>query len=162
MKDVAVSLADRLDRDLKEAMRAGDNRRRDVIRFLRAAITNASFEKRADLTDDEILDVIRYQIKQRRDSIDLFRAGGRDELAAEEEAQIAVLQPYLPAQLDHDELVEIVQRVARELGARSPRDMARLMPAVLAETDGRAEGRVLSELARQELARRSSLPENQS
>jgi uncharacterized protein len=156
MKDTSVSLSDQLNTDLKAAMIAGDYRRRDVIRYLRAAITNAAIEKRSDLSDAEILDVIRYQIKQRRDSIEMFRSGGRDELADEEEAQIAILLPYLPSQLSREELVEIVERVAEELGASSTRDMSRLMPALLAETDGRAEGRILSELARQELARRSA------
>jgi uncharacterized protein len=156
MRNTSVSLSDQLNADLKTAMIAGDNRRRDVIRYLRAAITNAAIEKRSDLSDAEILDVIRYQIKQRRDSIEMFRSGGRDELADEEEAQIAILLPYLPKQLSREELKEMVERVAEELGASSTRDMSRLMPALLAETDGRAEGRILSELARQELERRSA------
>lgn len=151
-----MTLAEQLAADMKAAMVAGDVRRRDVIRFLRAAITNSQIEKRRDLTDDEILAVIRNQIKQRRDSIELFRKGGRDDLATEEEAQIAVLQAYLPAQLDEAELVEIVRRVAEEVDARSPRDMGRLMPALMAATGGRAEGRTLSRLAKDELERRSA------
>ncbi len=151
-----MNLSERLNVDLKEAMRRGDARHRDVIRFLRAAITNASIEKRRDLTDDEIQDVIRQQIKQRRDSIEMFRSGGREELAQEEEAQIAVLQHYLPGQLTHAELVDLVRRVAEDVDARSPRDMSRLMPALIQASGGRAEGRTLSQLAQEELARRSS------
>lgn len=157
-----MNLSEQLNADLREAMKAGDNRRRDVIRYLRAAISNASIEKRSELSDGEILDLIRYQIKQRRDSIELFRAGGRDELADEEQAQIEILLPYLPAQLDRDELVEIVYRVASEVHATGPRDMAKLMPALIAETRGRAEGRVLSQLASQELARRASIADSET
>lgn len=153
---VPMSLNDQLTSDLKAAMVAGDTRRRDVIRFLRAAIANARIEKRSDLNDDEIQDIIRHQIKQRRDSIELFRRGGRDELADEEEAQIAVLQPYLPQQLGIDDLRAIVRDEAEKLGAVSSRDMGRLMPAIIARADGRAEGRLLSQLAREELERRAS------
>jgi uncharacterized protein len=154
-ESVLTSLSEQLTIDLKQAMLDKDTRRRDVIRYLRAAITNAEIEKRAPLTDDEIQAVVRNQIKQRRDSIEMFRKGGRPELAEEEEAQIAILQTYLPAQLDPAQLEAIVRRVADELDVQSPRDMSRLMPALLQATEGRAEGRVLSQLARQELERRS-------
>lgn len=141
---------------MKSAMRSGDNRRRDVIRYLRAAVKNAAIEKRAELEDAEVENVIRTQVKQRRDSIDLFRKGGRDELADEEEQQIAILLEYLPAQLGHDELVELVRKTADEMNVSSAKDMARLMPALVEAAAGRAEGRTLSQLAREELARRAA------
>ena len=150
-----MSLAERLDQDMKAAMRSGDTRRRDVIRYLRASITNAAIEKRSQLDDAEIQAVIRTQIKQRRDSIDLFRTGGRDQLADEEEAQIAILQEFLPPQLTHEELVALVKQTADELGVREQRDMSRLMPALVSAAAGRAEGRTLSALAMDELVRRS-------
>lgn len=151
-----MSLIDRLNEDMKVAMRAGDNRRRDVIRYLRSAINNAAIEKRGDLTDAEIEGVIRTQVKQRRDSIEMFRKGDRDELAEEEEAQIAILLDYLPAQLGHDELVELVRKTAAELQVSSAKDMSRLMPALVEAAAGRAEGRTLSQLAKQEVDRRSA------
>jgi uncharacterized protein YqeY len=141
---------------MKAAMRSGDNRRRDVIRYLRAALTNASIEKRGDLEDAEVENIIRTQVKQRRDSIEMFRSGGRDELAEEEEAQIAILLEYLPQQLSHEELVELVRRTADELNVSTARDMSRLMPALVEAAAGRAEGRTLSQLAKDELARRSA------
>lgn len=141
---------------MKSAMRSGDNRRRDVIRYLRAAITNAAIEKRRDLDDAEVENVIRAQVKQRRDSIDLFRQGGREELAIEEEEQIAILLEYLPTPLSHDDLVELVRQKADELNVSSPKDMSRLMPALVEAVAGRAEGRTLSQLAKDELARRST------
>jgi uncharacterized protein YqeY len=137
-------------------MRAGDTRKRDVIRFLRSAVGNAEIERRRPLTDEEVTSVIRTQIKQRRDAIALFRKGGRDDLADEEEAQVAILQAYLPEQLGEDELRQIVARVADETGANSPRDMGKLMTALRGEPGGRAEGATLSALARDELARRSA------
>ncbi|HEX5167448.1 MAG TPA: GatB/YqeY domain-containing protein [Thermomicrobiales bacterium] len=151
-----MALTERLTEDMKSAMRSGDNRRRDVIRYLRAAITNAAIEKRTDLDDSEIEQVIRTQVKQRRDSIEMFRNGGRDELADEEEAQVAILLEYLPAQLGHDELVELVRTTAESLGVSTQRDMSRLMPALVEAAGGRAEGRTLSQLAKEELARRSA------
>lgn len=151
-----MSLTERLNEDMKSAMRTGDNRRRDVIRYLRAAITNAAIEKRGDLDDSEVENVIRTQVKQRRDSIDLFRKGGRAELADEEEAQVSILLEYLPAQLGHDELVELVRKTAEELNVASAKDMSRLMPALVEAAAGRAEGRTLSQLAREELARRTA------
>lgn len=151
-----MPLAERLSNDLKDAMRAGDARRRDVIRFLSAALQNAAIERRRELSDAEIEDIIRRQIKQRRESIELFRRGKRDDLADEEEAQIALLEPYLPAQMSDDELRAIVARVAAELGASALRDMGKLMPALQAATAGRADGRRLSEAARAELARRAA------
>ncbi len=151
-----LSLTERLNEDMKSAMRAGDNRRRDVIRYLKAAVTNAAIEKRGDLDDAEVEGIIRSQVKQRRDSIDLFRKGGREELATEEEAQIEILLQYLPAQLTHDELVEMVRRTADELNVSTPKDMSRLMPALVEAAAGRAESRTLSQLAKDELARRAS------
>jgi uncharacterized protein YqeY len=86
----------------------------------------------------------------------MFRSGGRDELAEEEEAQIAILLEYLPQQLSHEELVELVRRTADELNVSTARDMSRLMPALVEAAAGRAEGRTLSQLAKDELARRSA------
>ncbi|MEX1157365.1 MAG: GatB/YqeY domain-containing protein [Thermomicrobiales bacterium] len=149
-------LAERLNQDMQAAMRSGDTRRRDVIRYLRAAIKNAAIEKRGELDDTEIDEVIRFQVKQRRDSIDLFRSGGREELAAEEEQQVAILLDYLPAQLGHDELVELVRQKVDELNVQSAKDMSRLMPALIEAAGGRAEGRTLSQLAKDEVARRAS------
>ena len=151
-----MSLAEQLVSDLRAAMIAGDTARRDVIRFLRASITNAEIELHRALTDEEILGVIRGQIKQRRDSIELFRKGGREDLAESETAQIGILQDYLPSQMDEASAREIVARVASELGVHGPRDMGRLMPELMKATAGRVEGRTLSMLAREELDRRSA------
>ena len=141
-------------------MRDGDTRRRDVIRYLRSVIKNVEIERRRELSDDEILGVIRAQLKQRRESIDIFAKAQRADLVANEEAQIAVLEPYLPAQLDDNELRALVSRVADELNVSAPRDMGRLMPALLDVAAGRVDGRRLSEAARSEIAARATPAES--
>jgi len=151
-----MSLAEQLVSDLRDAMKSGDTQRRDVIRFLRSSITNAEIEKHSALTDEEIEAVIRGQIKQRQDSIEMFRKGGRNDLADNEEAQVAVLQSYLPAQMSDDEAQELVRRVVDEVGVTSPKEMGKLMPALMQAAAGRVEGRTLSTLARAELERRST------
>ena len=147
-----TDLAGRLLDDLKAAMRSGDATRRDVLRFLRADVHNVEIERGHPLADDEVLAVIRRQIKQRRDSIEQFARGGRQDLVDSEERQISVLQTYLPAEMSRPELLEIARAVAAEVGARGPADMGRLMPALRARVGTRAEGRTVAEVAREVLA----------
>lgn len=171
------SLDQQLTTDLKESMRAGDTARRDVIRFLRAALKNAqiarvqvpddladddtagaevarSADRDRPLTDDEELVVLRRQIKQRQDSIEQFRHAGRDDLVGREEAQLAILQAYLPAGLGPDEIDALVRAVVTETGASGPGDMKLVMPALLARVAGRADSRALSDAAKRVLAAR--------
>lgn len=151
--------AERLTEDLRSAMRAGDTTRRDVIRYLRAAIKNREIDMRRELDEDEIVEVIQTQIKQRRDSIDAYRSGGRDDLADTEAVELVILEEYLPADqkpLSEDELRRIVASKAEELGLAGPADMRVLMPALIDETQGRADNRLLSQLASAELQRRAS------
>lgn len=142
---------------MKNAMRHGDTERRDVIRFLRSALGNREIELRRPLTDDEAIAVIQTQIKQRSDAAELFRQGQREDLAVTEERQIAILNDYLPEQMSEDELVEMVRAAAGELGVSGPSDMGKLMPRLIDDVQGRADGRTLSRLAREELARRAGV-----
>lgn len=167
----------RLTNDLKEAMRAGDTARRDVIRFLRAAFQNAQIarvqvpddlaEDAADgaevarsadrdrpLTDEEELAVLRRQIKQRQDSIEQFARAGRPDLVGREEAQLAIIRAYLPAGLSAEEIDALVRAVVAETGATGPSDMKLVMPALIARADGRADSRALSDAAKRALAAR--------
>lgn len=140
-------------------MRAGDTRRRDVIRYLQAAMKNRQIEVQHELHDDEVLEVIQNQIKQRRDSIEAYRSGGREDLAADEAAELEILEGYLPSDqkpLTEDELRNIVAAKADELDVSGPADMRVLMPALIAETEGRADNRLVSRLATAELQRRAS------
>ncbi|GBD16665.1 hypothetical protein HRbin26_01568 [bacterium HR26] len=146
------TLAQRLLDDLQQAVRAGDVTRRETLRFLRADIKNVEIERGRPLTDDEIVEVIRRQIRLRRDAIEQFAQGSRQDLVEREQAQIAVLQEYLPPQLSDEELLRLAREVAREVEASGPRDMGRVMPVLRERVGSRAEGRAIAEAARQALA----------
>lgn len=139
---------------MKTAMRSGDTQRRDVLRYLRSVLKNKEIELRRPLSDEEVVVVIQTQIKQRSDAAELFRQGKREDLAVNEEQQIVVLNDYLPEQMSEDELVQIVRAAAEDLGVGGPADMSKLMPRLMRDVQGRADGRTLSRLAREELARR--------
>lgn len=148
------TLSQQVMEDLKSAMRSGDTERRDVIRYLRSALGNKAIELQRELTDEDVLTVIRTQIKQSSDAAEIFRNADRIDLAEKEESQVAILRGYLPAQMPEDELREMARSIIAELGLSGPGDMKTLMPRLLAETDGRAEGRLVSQVAREELAAR--------
>jgi len=146
------TLAERLLADLQEAVKTGDVTRREVIRFLRAEIKNREIDNGRPLTDEEIIEVIRRQIKMRREAIEQFAQGGRQDLVEREEAQIRVLETYLPQQLSPDELMELARAVIREVGATGSRDMGRVMPVLRERVGPRAEGRAIAEAAQKALA----------
>jgi uncharacterized protein YqeY len=148
-------LASRIPEDLKAAMKAKDTVALAVIRALKTAMTNASIEKGGlgtPLDDTEVTALIRKQIKQRQDSITQFTAAGRAELAATEQAEIAVLEKYLPANLSAEEITAIVEAAIAETGATSKADMGKVMKLAQERTAGRADGKTLS----QEVAKRLS------
>lgn len=140
---------------MKIAMRKGDVERRDVIRYLRSALGNREIELRQELTDDDVLAVIRTQIKQSSDAAEIFRDAGRDDLASKEESQVAILREYLPAQMPEDELTAIVRRQIDDMDLSGPGDMGKLMPRLMDVVGDRAEGRTISKIARQELGNRA-------
>ena len=135
-------------------MRSGDTERRDVVRYLRSVLGNKEIELRRPLSDDEVVVAIQTQIKQRSDAAELFRQANRGDLAMNEERQIAILNDYLPEQLSEDDLVQIVRAAAEDLGVSGAADMSKLMPRLMRDVQGRADGRTLSRLAREELVRR--------
>jgi uncharacterized protein len=150
-----MSLKDQLSNDLREAMRSGDAQRRDVLRGLLTAVSNAEIARvdvkdesagRTELSDDDVLDVVQKQAKQRRDSIDEYRKAGRDDLADREQAEFEILQSYLPAQLSRDEVAAEVRRVIDETGASGPRDKGKVMPVAIGRLKGRADGRTINEV----------------
>jgi len=136
-----MALQERLAADLKEAMRAGDVRRREAIRMARAAIKNAEIAKGGPLSETELLAVIAKEVRQRKESIEEFRKGNRLDLVAKEEEELKVLQLYLPQQMTREEIREAAQRVIAEVGARGPSDIGKVMPRLMAELRGRADGR---------------------
>ena len=147
-----MSLRTQLENDMKAAMRARDNEKRDAIRYVLSAVKNAEIDKRSELTPDEEVKLIRSQVKQRQDSIEQFRSGGREDLAAKEESQVRILEKYLPQQMSDEELNEFVKKGIEETGAEGPQDMGKVMGALTSKTDGRVDGRRLSAAVRDALA----------
>ena len=145
------SLRDTLTADMKQAMRDRDNETRDTIRFLLSAVKSAEIDKREPLTGDEEIALLRSQAKQRRDSIDQFRKGHRDDLADREAAQLAVLERYLPQQMSDEELKRFVQEGIIESGASSPKDMGKVMGLLTRRSEGRVDGGRLSASVRSAL-----------
>jgi uncharacterized protein YqeY len=148
-----MTLQQRIDADLKDAMRAKDATRLGVLRMLKSALSYAAIEKpggKGDLDDAEFIQVVRKQAKQRQDSIESFEKGGRAELAAKEKEELAVLNGYLPEPLSPDELAQIVRETITSLGATSKAQMGAVMKALQAKVSGRADGKTLSqEVSRQ-------------
>ena len=147
-----MSLKDQLTADMKEAMKAKQAERLGTIRQVRSAIKNKEIELRCELDDQAVIAVISTQVKQRRESAQMYRDNERPELADKEEAELAILQEYLPAQLDEAEIRKIVAAVITEVGATSARDMGKVMPVVMSRTKGAADGKLVNQLVRELLA----------
>jgi Uncharacterized conserved protein, COG1610 len=144
-----MSLKEQIDADYKAAMKARDDLKVSVLRLLRSAIHNAEIDKQRALTDDEILGVIQSEVRKRRESIEAFQQGGRQDLVEREQAELAILESYLPKALTHEELEALVRETIREVGALSVRDMGKVMSALMPKVRGRADGREVSNLVRQ-------------
>lgn len=143
-----MSLSERLEAAMRDAMRARDEQRTQTLRMAMAAAHNLKIERRRDLTDDEVVDVLTKQVKQRRESIEMYRAGGREDRAAAEEAEAAILAEYLPEQLGAAEVERLAREAIAETGASSPADLGRVMGRLAPQTRGRADGRMVSEVVR--------------
>jgi uncharacterized protein YqeY len=142
----------RLEDDLKAAMRAGDATTRDAVRYILAAVKNAEIDARGSSQPADIDAALRRLRKQLADAIEQYRAAGRDDLATREAAQLAVLERYLPQELSDEELAALVTEAIAETGATGPKDMGRVMPAAIARAAGRADGRRISAAVKTALA----------
>ena len=147
-----MSLQQRIQTDIVTAMRGGDTLRRDVLRMASSAAYNAEKRNRRPLTEDELLAVLSREVKTRRESVEAFRGGGREDLATKEEAEIAILSEYLPQPLTDSEIGELVHQAIEVTGAASARDMGKVMGWLAPRTRGRADGKRVSELVGQALA----------
>lgn len=149
-----MTLEERLDADLKEAIRAGDNVRKLAIRAVKTSITEAKVagtEQRI-LTDEDVLRILQRQVKQRRDSVSEFTKGNRPDLVTKEEAEIAVLEKYLPRQMNEDEIRLHAQAVIAELGVTDQKGMGQVMKRLTADLRGQADGAVVSRIVRELLS----------
>jgi uncharacterized protein len=147
-----MGLNEQLMDDLKDAMRNRQEVRLSTIRMLRAAVANESIEKRRPLDDGEIVVLVSRQIKQRRESIDAFLQGNRPELAAREQEELEILRSYMPEQLSREQIAEAARAAIQELSARGPGDFGRVMSVLAPRLKGRADGREIAEVVREELA----------
>jgi uncharacterized protein YqeY len=150
-----VNLTERVDSELKTAMRERNAIKLGVLRMLKAALTNATIEKGgadSKLTDAEAAQVIRKQVKQRQDSIESFEKGGRAELAAKEKEELSILQSYLPQAMSTDEISKVVQETITEVGASSKAQMGAVMKALQPKVAGRADGKTLSAEVQRQLS----------
>ena len=139
---------------MKEAMKAKEEgeQRLSVIRLVRGAVRQQEIDGKKELSDEDVLGVISKEVKQRRDSIEDFKKGGRDDLVAEAEAEIAILMGYLPQQLSEDEVRSLVQEAIAVSGATSPKDMGKVMKELMPKVKGRADGKLVNGIVKELLA----------
>lgn len=138
--------------DVKDAMKSKDQLKLNTLRFLQAAVKNREIELRPNpITSDEVMGVIKKLVKQRKESIEQYKAGGRQDLADQEAAELKVLEGYLPAQMGRDQVEKVVTEVIAALGAKSVKDMGPVMKEVIARTAGAADNKTVSELIKSKL-----------
>ncbi len=139
-----TDLKKKLNDDLKQAMRGGDTVRRSVIRLVFAAVQNAEIARQAALEGNDILGIIAREARQREESILAFKQGNRPDLVAQEEAELAILKEYLPQAMTRDEIITVARRIIGEVGAQTARDKGKVMPRLIAELKGKADGREIN------------------
>ncbi|SDB17606.1 hypothetical protein SAMN05660653_00842 [Desulfonatronum thiosulfatophilum] len=147
-----MSLLERIEGDYIVAYKSRDHDLTAVLRMLKAAVKNRQVELRRSLTDDEVLDLVLKQIKQRQESIEMYSKAGRTELAAKEALELELLRAYQPQPLSSDELYALVDAVTAEQGATSIKDMGRVIQAIMNTHKGRVDGKTVSELVRNRLS----------
>jgi uncharacterized protein YqeY len=143
-----MTLQDRIETAMRDSMRARDERRTQTLRMAMSAAHNRQIELGRSLADKDYIEILSRQVKQRRESIEAFRAGGRDAMAANEEAEAAILVEFLPEPLSGDELEGLVRAAIAETGAATPADLGKVMGKVVPQTKGRADGKAVSDLVR--------------
>lgn len=147
-----MTIQERLTEAMKTAMKAKDSLRLNTIRMARTALKNKEIDARAELSEQEAIAVLSTLVKQRREAAEAYRGADREDLATKEEQELAVLQEFLPAQLDEAGIRELIEKAVAETGAASMKDMGKVMKVVSAQTTGRADGRLVSELVKARLA----------
>lgn len=144
-----MSLAERLNEDMKQAMRDGNKFRLSTIRMVRAAIKNQEIELRRPLEDNDTLNILSRELKQRRDSLEDFERGGREDLVSNVKAEIEIITEYLPQQLNEEEVKAIVLQTMQETGASSKADLGKLMGALMPKVKGVADGKLVNAIVQQ-------------
>ncbi|MCF6092836.1 GatB/YqeY domain-containing protein [Microaerobacter geothermalis] len=144
-----MSLIERLNEDMKQAMKDKDKVKLSVIRMVRSAVKNAEIEARKELSEDEVLAVLNRELKQRRDSLQEFEKAGREDLVEKVKEEIDILVKYLPEQLSEEELRRLVEQTITEIGASSKAEMGKVMGALMPKVKGRADGKLVNQIVQQ-------------
>lgn len=147
-----MSLMDRLYDDMKTAMKNKDKSKLSVIRMLISSVKYAEIEKKSSLSDDQIIDVLSREIKQRRDSLQEFEKANRTDLVEKTKEELIIIQDYLPEQLTEEEVKKIVQETVQEIGAKDKSEMGKVMSAVMPKVKGKADGKMINKLVMEILA----------
>ncbi|WP_151735895.1 GatB/YqeY domain-containing protein ['Paenibacillus yunnanensis' Narsing Rao et al. 2020] len=144
-----MNLSERLNEDMKQAMKSKDKFTLSTIRMVRSTIKYLEIDLKRTLDDSEVLDILSREIKQRKDALQEFETAGRDELAANTKAEIEIISKYLPEQLSEEEIKVIVQQTIQETGASSKSDMGKVMSALMPKVKGRADGKLVNQAVQQ-------------
>jgi len=148
-------LIEKIRNDLNESIKQKNDIKKETLRFMRAALQNAAIEKKKkDLTDEEVIQVLKRLSKQRKESIESFKKGNRPDLVKKEEEELAVLSKYLPEELPEKEIIELIVKAIEETEAQGPRDMGKVMKNVMAKTKGKADGKTVSLLVSRQLQKK--------
>jgi uncharacterized protein len=145
-------LRDKIDADLNYSLKNRETAKVSTLRFLKSAMQNMAIEKRKDLEDEEIISVIKKQVKQRKDSIEGFRKGNRMDLVDKEEKELRILEEYLPEELSRENIILIIKQAIAESGAVSIKDMGNVIKLVMAKAKGQADGSMVSVIVKEELS----------
>ena len=145
-----MSLKEQLSMDMTDAMRSGDKEKRDTLRLLLSAIKQVEVDEKTDLVDNDeaVMVILNKQAKQRRESIDEYGAAGRQDLVDEEQAQLVLIETYLPAQMSREEVAAAARKVIEETGAAGPQDTGKVMGRLMPQVKGKADGRLVNEVVR--------------
>ncbi len=146
-------LKDKLQQDMKDALKSGNSQKRTLLGMAMSAIKNKEIEKRSELNDEEIVSVIASEIKKRRDSVEQFTKGGRPELAEQENKEAEILMAYMPEQMSEEDVRSEVKKVIAETGAKDIKEMGKVIGAVMAKVKGKADGTLVSRIVKEELSK---------
>ncbi len=146
-----MSLKDQLAEDLKTAMKNKELTRKNVVTMISSSVKQIEVDERKDLSDDDVLKIIMKQVKQRKDALEFFQNGGREDLVEQTQEEISLLESYLPTPLTEEELLQLIQKAIDETDANSIKEMGVVMNKVMADSKGKADGKIVSQMVRQKL-----------
>ena len=147
-----MSLKKRVEDQFKNALKSREELKVSTLRMLKAAIKNKEIEQKKEVDDSEVVRLLSTLVKQRRESIEQYKQGGRTDLAQKEEKEILILEEYLPKPLGEEELLRIIETAIQEVGASGPKEMGQVMKALMSKVSGRADGKIVSQLVQKKLA----------